>query len=236
MITMYKGLTVALLLCSGLFADQQGDQHPKDWQDLRGKNLAAGCPSELVDQTLGACRKHGMSVEQADRLMEAVFAAQAEHLPVECIFERIEEGLAKKADLEQIIAASNARLEHLREAQALIFAILSGTAEKHGDGQTRLLVNISMALESGLPEDMLKAVLLRNGHRRLGRMAHVVEVGESLYLAGLEPAQVQRIMTDCLDRNLNRHEMMRAAKVLQDGIASGSNFESVYAELWISGR
>lgn len=236
MTTMHKALAACLLLYLCGLTDAHGARGPKDWEELHSKNLKSGCSAELVEQTLGACRNYGMSVEQADQLFEVVHVAQAEHLPVECICERIEEGLAKKVDFERLLEASSARLAYLREARALVAPILPEPAEGHGDGPKKLIVNLSMALESGLPEDMLKAVLLRNGHKRLGRMAHTVEVGESLYLAGLEIAQVQRMMTDCIDRGLSRHEMIRATELLKEGLAGGRDFESVYGSLWVSSR
>lgn len=236
MTTMYKGIAVCLLLCIYGQAEEQNSPGPQNWQALRGKGLEAGGPCDLIDQTLNACRKYGLSVEQADQLLDTIYTAQTEHLPGESICTRIEEGLAKNVAIEQVLEASLVRLEHLREAQALVSSIVEGSAVEHGDGPKKLVVNVSMALESGLSADMLKAALVRNGHKRLGRMAHAVEVGESLYLAGLEPAQVQRIMTDFLDRNVSRHEMIRAAEVLREGIANGQDFESVYDSLWVSAR
>ena len=41
-------------------------------------------------------------------------------------------------------------------------------------------------------------------------MVHVLEAGETLQVAGLDTKHTRQIMMDCLDRDLNRMEILRA--------------------------
>jgi hypothetical protein len=90
-----------------------------------------------------------------------------------------------------------------------------------------------MALESGLPAEVLQNIFSRPGGLRYGRMAHVVEAGEVLHLAGLRPSDVQQVMNDCLDRNLDGAATLRVVDVILSGRREGKSFESIYAALWI---
>jgi len=182
---------------------------------------------------LAACRQRGLSSDESAGLFEPVYAAMEEVLPVECLYERIDEGLAKKADLERIDAAVRHRLECLRQARRLLSEVQTG---RPGGGPLmgppHLLPNLGMALESGVSPELLKSVFLRPGRLRYGRLAHVVEAAEALHLAGLEDDQVRRIMGDFLDRDMNRSEMIRVVGLLQQGLAQGRAFDPLYASIW----
>jgi hypothetical protein len=108
-----------------------------------------------------------------------------------------------------------------------------GQGETHG-GDRRLVARTAMALESGLPEEVLQEVFGRHGGWRYGRMIHVMEAGETLQLAGLDPQDTKRIMMDCIDRDLNRMEIQRAVGCIVGEYRNGRDFESIYAGLWVS--
>ena len=229
---MHRVLVASLLLaCGGVWAAPPG---PGDWQALRGKNLALGVSGDRIDQTLDACRKRGLSAQEADRLLTATYAAKTENLPADCIHARIGEGLAKQISVPQISEAAQARLDYLRQARELVSLLRKGSPEGgRGGGPPHLVEHVGLALESGLPPEVIQAVFTRKGPLRLGRLAHVVEIGEALHLAGFQPQQVQRIMTDLLDRNANRPEMVRVVGVLKAGLSDGKDFETLYASLWV---
>ncbi|MBT3396055.1 MAG: hypothetical protein HN423_02605 [Alphaproteobacteria bacterium] len=64
-------------------------------------------------------------------------------------------------------------------------------------------------------------------------LAPVLAAGETLQLAGLEPRNTKQIMDDCLDRELNRMETMRAVDHVLTQRRSGQDFETTYAKLWL---
>ena len=90
-----------------------------------------------------------------------------------------------------------------------------------------------MAMESGLPPEVLQEMFSRPARFRYGRMIHIVDAGESLLLAGLAVRQVQQIMDECIDRDLTGTEVERVVNVFQDGVREGKDFETLHASLWI---
>ncbi len=212
-----------------------GGHGPRNWSELKGKNACLGVTTEQVDQTMDVCRLRGLSVADADRLLAPVYAAKAENLPVGCIYEKIDEGLAKQVGITNILMAAEARLACMRQAKVMV-SMIPEVGEGHGAGPAMLLENTGMALESGLDPEVVTNVFQHNGHRKLGRLAHAMEVAETLHLEGFEDEDIRRVLIDFLDRNLNRHEMFRAVGVLKRGLAKGLDFETVYATLWISSR
>lgn len=223
--TMHRLVLAWLLCCAAAPADSAGD-----WLALREASRPLGLADDRVERTLEQCRATRRSAQEAEVLFRPVFAAHAEGLPPECVFIKIEEGLAKQVEPARIAAAATERLGCLRRAGQLVAA---GGAHAGGD-QRRLVQQTCVALESGLPDAVLAAVFNRPGGYRYGRMIHVVEAAETLHLAGLEPEHTQHLMNDFLDRDLNRAEIARAVEIVVSEKAKGRDFAAIHAELWVS--
>lgn len=228
--TMHRVLIASLLLCGAAIA-RQDCAGSCNWKTLEGKKNQYGLSEDRVGAMLEHCRKSGLSAEEADALLAPVHAARKEALPAEAVFTKIEEGLAKKVAVDRVLAAAELRLGCLRSAKEL----LAGQKRSGGghDGAHGLVLRVAMALESGLPKEVLKEILIRNGARRPGRVGHVLEAGETLQLAGLEPKHTQQIMIDCLERNLNRMEILRAVDYILAEQKKGRDFKSIYSDLWV---
>ena len=91
---MHSWILAGLLLCESVLAGHVGNPS-KDWNELREKNLHAGLSVEQVDRTLAACQANKLNIAEVEDLLCPVYSAHAENLPVNCIFLKIEEGLAK---------------------------------------------------------------------------------------------------------------------------------------------
>ncbi|MBT3396058.1 MAG: hypothetical protein HN423_02620 [Alphaproteobacteria bacterium] len=220
---------VGLLLC-GVASGSAEPSASKDWKALCGKNIQLGLDAERVNQMVGHCRKMGLSTRDAEKLLAPVIAAGEEALPTECVFIKIEEGLAKQVDAARITAAAEARLECLRKARKLLSANSSG---RGGGGPPHLITRICIVLESGLPEEVLQEIFTRPGGFRYGRLVQVLGAAETLHLAGLDPKNTQQIMNDCLDRNLNRSEVLRVVDYVVAEHRKGSDFKAIHAGLWV---
>lgn len=227
--SMYRIVVASLLLCGAAGAKQDGATSC-NWKTLEGQRHSLGLSEERVGTMLEQCRRSGLSAEEADALLAPVCAARDEALPAESVFAKVEEGLAKKVAVDQVVAAAELRLDYLRRATRLV--AVQGRGEGHAVDQ-RLVVWTAMALESGLPEEVLQEVFSRNGGRRYGRLVHVLEAGETLQLAGLDPQNTQQIMNDCLDRNLNRMEILRAVDYVLSEQRNGRGFKAIHADLWV---
>ncbi len=224
MTTMHRIILAGLLLCTAVRADSS-----KEWNALREKSLKMGLDAERVEQALGQCRKNGLRVQECEALLKPVYTAQTEALPTECVFIRIEEGLAKKVDAPRIVKAAETRLSCLRLADRMIVA----ARPERGGEHRHMVMHTCMALESGLPEEVLQNIFNRPGGFRYGRMIQVIEAGETLQLTGLAPQDIQHVMTDFLDRDLSRGEVLRAVDYILAEKAKGRDFQSIHAELWV---
>ncbi len=232
--TMYRLLIASLLLCYAVDAEQCGATSC-NWKMLEGQKHQFGLSEDRVGAMLEQCRKSGLSADETDALLAPVYAAREEALPAEAVFCKIEEGLAKKVSVDRVLVAAELRLSYLRSAsQMLSLQKKQGKGFSGGhDGGQRLVVRTAMALESGLPKEVLQNVLVRNGGRRPGRVGHVLEAGETLQLAGLDSKYTQQIMIDCLERNLNRMEILRAVDYILTEQNKGRDFKSIYPDLWV---
>ncbi|VGO17272.1 hypothetical protein PDESU_05868 [Pontiella desulfatans] len=226
---MHRWIVFSLLLCDLAWASPV-EAPSKNWQDLREKNLRMGFTEERVGRAIAACRSAGLKVAEAEDLFCPVYAAHDEELPSDCIFLKIEEGLAKHVAWKEVHGAADRRLACMRQADQLIMA-----ARNHRGGQhAHLVMHTCMALESGLPADALEQTFSRPGRFRYGRLIHVVEAGEALKLAGFANPQIVHIMNDCLDRDLSGAEVFRVVDLLQAGLREGKDFETIHATLWAS--
>jgi hypothetical protein len=230
--TLHRIIVASLLLCGAAGAGPDG-ANPCSWKTLEGQKRRMGLPEERVGTMLEQCRRNGLSAGEADTLLAPVCMARDEALSAEFVFTKIEEGLAKKVAVDRVAAAAELRLDYLRRATELVAA--QGRGHGRGGGQ-RLVVNTATALESGLPEEVLKELFSRRGGLRPGRMAHVLEAGETLQLAGLEAGATQQIMNDCLDRELNREEILRVVDYVLSERHAGRDFKAIHGNLWIRSK
>ncbi|MEN8254690.1 MAG: hypothetical protein ABFR33_04390 [Verrucomicrobiota bacterium] len=227
--TLYRILIASLLLC-GVAGARQDCVPSCSWKTLDGQKQHLGLSEERVGAMLEQCRRSGLSAEEADALLAPVYAARDEALPVGTVFAKIEEGLAKKVAVDRVVAAAELRLDYLHRAARLV-AVL-GRGEEHG-GDRRLVARTAMALESGLPEEVLQEIFSRHSGHRYGRLVHVLEAGETLQLAGLDSKHTQQVMMDCLDRDLNRMEIRRVVDYVLAEKQKGRDFQAIRDDLWV---
>lgn len=197
-----------------------------------GQSEESACCAPAVSNAVASCLIRGLNEADTETLMNVVRKAEAEQLPVECLCAKIEEGLAKQVPVARIAAATEARLGYLRQAEELLGRLKSEGAR--GDGPARLVENLGMALESGLPVEVFETVFNQQEKIRMGRIAPIVEAAEVLQLAGLSPEQIRKVLVDLSARNMNRHEVNRVVSELKQSIDKGLEFDAVYPLLWSS--
>lgn len=231
-IRLIVNIGICALLCTTAWAGAEGRTHNgcTGWKALHEKGLETGLSTNQVEHALRACQRRGLGTEEADALLCPVYDAQADGLPADCILSKVEEGLAKRVEAESVAAAAEARLQHLRTARKLIESQPRG--RRHMGGPPRLLSHTCLALESGLPEDVLQAVFEHNGGKRMGRLVHVIEAGESLQLAGFDPKDTRQIMFDCMERNLTPPQIHRIVEHVIVEHEKGHSFPELHGRLW----
>ena len=130
----------------------------------------------------------------------------------------MDEGLLKGATTVALRQAAQGRLQVLRRARELLQERGYPDGADRGQG---LVISTALTLESGLSEPVLTSALDRGRRAPPGQVKAVVEAGESLYLAGLDAATVGTVMTDCLERNLRRPEVLRVVRLAREKMAAG---------------
>jgi hypothetical protein len=226
---VHSWFAAGVLFCSAVLAGHVNTP-AESWPELRSKCLHLGLSAERVDRSIAACRAGGLTVKETEDLFCPVYLAHEEDLPSGCLFIKLEEGLAKGIAWQEVHLAAERRLQCLRKAAELLAEVRSVRGEQH----LHLIQHICLALESGLPEEVLAEVLQRPARFRYGRMIHVIEAGESLQLAGLRPEQTRQVMNDCIDRDLSCSEVMRVIDFFQNGLRNHQDFNALYANLWVS--
>lgn len=174
--------------------------------------------------------KGGLSAAQAQRLTSAIAEAQRAGSPVDSVLSRIDEGLAKQVSPDAMERAVQLRLKSLQSAHAIVSA--AGYSDFSFEPSRQLLTATVLASESGVPIDDLRSVIARGQGRFAMRMASVIGAGESLHLAGFERETVQSIMSDCIDRNLGRMEILRVVSHCVQQHRAGMSDSAIRANLW----
>jgi hypothetical protein len=196
------------------------------WTLSAAGNGAAGADGPLSAEL----NANGIVGDAADRIVAAARRCEACGLPGDFLRARLREGLAKKAAPETLAAAVETRLKSLEESRNLLGA--AGYDDRREPSHRELLESVAHALESGMPPAAFGRVLSRGRGTAALRVQTVVESGESLHLAGLEDETVIGFMTDCLDRNLRRMEILRAARLIVQQHRGGVNSSEIRRALW----
>ena len=206
------------------------------WKSIERNKSHTGLTSVRVEDMLKQCRKNGLSPDEAKTLLSPVLTANQEKLPAEYVFTKIEEGLTKKADPAAIAQVTQARLESLRKAKKLLDE--TGTTETltRRSGTKRLLTQLSLTMESGIPPENLQALLNMDQRKPSfcqGRLLRVLALGETLSLAGFPPEESQKIMEDCRRLNIDGAEIQRVGEYLIQQRKKGVDFETLHKRLWL---
>lgn len=224
--TIHKIVLLVLLMCAAV--QSEPSQQGRSGRGHGGRH-GGGSGAERTGQVLSQCRGQGWSEADAERVMAPVYTAQDESLPPENILVKIEEGVAKKVAPPLIARAADVRLNYLRRADQLVGSV----DHIRGGWVGRMTSSVALVLESGLPENVVREVLVRVEDGRPGRIVPVIDAGMALYLAGYSAEQTKTIMLDCIGRGLTPLEVERALEFLLSEQEKGRDFQSVYRELWV---
>ncbi len=201
----------------------------REWAAVFQEAERAGVPARRVEATVARMEALGLTPDQGRHLLAPVFRAARQGLPPKFLFAKVDEGLIKGADPDAILRAVERRAAVLRRAVDLLE---SRQIPVPPAGSGRLVGAVAMALESGLPEEVVGPVLDRGREAGPGRLAAVIEAGEAMFLAGVEPETVRGLMEDCLDRRLRRPEILRVVRFVRERRAQGMEGPAIRELLW----
>jgi hypothetical protein len=214
-----------LPLAALLIALTTGAQTAEPWTALQQE-----CAGKAGAGYVQRLRQHGFTVEQARQTLACLSEAQSQQVPTSALTTRLDEGLAKKADPQAITTALQARLRIMTQARTMLHAASYDAVPD--EPRNELLTATGFALESGVAAEDIGAVLKRGNGQSALRVKSIVEAGESLHLAGVDRATTQSLMSDCLDRNLRRMEVLRAVRYSVQQHRGGMSGENIRRSLW----
>lgn len=175
-------------------------------------------------------RQRGFTDEQTRQAFSCLADARRQGIPITALTLRLEEGLAKNVAPQNLLAALQTRLRFMLQAQTMVQAANYDMApDSPGD---ELLVATGFATESGMSADDLAAVLRRGNGQSARRIQSIIEAGETLHLAGVDPATTRTLMNDCLDRDLRRMEVLRAVRYTVQQHRGGMDGDNIRRSLW----
>jgi hypothetical protein len=189
----------------------------------------AGVDRSRLEALVRRLSRAGLSAEASRQVLYPAFDAARTGLPSNVVLEKVEEGLLKKAAPLALAEASRRRLEALRRARKLLSAANLAPGSRRSQP---LLLTTALALESGVTDQLLDATLDRAGGRSSSQVKSAVEAAEALWLAGLEPAIVEALAADCLNRNLKRADVLRVVRFAEEKKRQGMAGAAIREALW----
>lgn len=200
---------------------------------LVDEGVRAGIDRARLEAMVGRLNRSGCSAEQGRQILYPAFEAARAGLPSDAVLAKVEEGLLKRASPPALAEASRRRLEALRTAKHLLSAANFSPVSPRA---RPLLVSTALALESGLPEQILASTFRRARGRPRSQVRSVVEGGEALWLARLEPPVVDALMADCVSRNLGHEDVLRVVRFATEKKRQGMAGPAIRESLWKAAR
>lgn len=189
---------------------------------------------EYADQAGAAyvprLQQRGFTAQQARETLACLADAPHQGVPDSALSLRLEEGLAKHVEPQGLLAALQTRLRFMAQARAMVQA--ANYDMTRGSPCDKLLTATGLALESGVPPGNLADILQRGRGQSAARIQSVIEAGETLTLAGVDPVTTRTLMNDCLERDLRRMEVLRAVRYTLQQHRGGLGGDAIRRSLW----
>ena len=199
------------------------------WSALVAEGARAGVDRARLEDLTSRLAAAGVTPEEGRRILAPALAAAKDGLPSRPVLNKINEGVLKRVSVDALAQASEYRLDVLHRARDLVRGRLAAAPRKD---LRAVLSSVALALESGVPEPTLVAVLDAGRRGPLPQVKSVVEAAEALHLAGFDAETVEGLTKDCLERNLKRGDVLRVVQFATEKQKSGMEGGTIRAALW----
>ena len=206
------------------------DGNRGQWRTILDRGVASDVKSDAMETIVAYAASADISPEQALIILEPLFqdAQAGNHTPY--ILRKTQECILKKGRSDTLKAITQARHEAFKEARILL-ARTGQSASITSD--PALLDATAFALESGQDPSFLQEVLSMAKGKSSTQVAAVIEAGETLHHAGLDPESLKLIMKDCLQKDLDSQQIKRVTEQVKEKLIEGSDHKIIYDELWV---
>ena len=200
------------------------------WQAILNKGIAAGVQSRQLEKALVRLAAANFSPDQAQVIFDPLFKDVRAGIHARHVLLKLQEGVLKKAPFDTLTSVARTRLNSFKKAKNLL------ARTGHGDAietYPALLDSTAFALESGQDQSSLQEVLTAGKGKLPNRIAAVIEAGESLHNAGLKPEPLKLIMKDCIEKDLETHQMKRVTQHVKEKLNKGLDHKTIREKLWV---
>ncbi len=191
--------------------------------------VPAGVDAIRWRRIVGLLQANSLPAASVQDCLAPVQEAIRQGLPPDPVLARIEEGAAKAVDGSALRDAVRNRLANLQSAAAMLRQAGYGARTPSHD---QLMRAVTLALESGLSTDTLKAVLTRAQGGQAERVRSIVEAGETMRLSGMDEPAVGQMMVDFAERNMRRTEVIRASRFAVQQHRANVEGTRIRQQLW----
>ena len=210
-------LSVIMVFTSICFAAEDADSSAsiKAQIESRTKEMSAvGVPAEQARNMLTAMHQHQLADEDIARAQQTVMDCAKAGLPTEPVMNKAKEGMAKKADGQQIVAAMETVHNRYTQANRMAQAI---SGNKNTIAQ--LTQSIADSMAAGMQARDMEAIVLELQNRQATQVKNkddkdqlalqTMQTTRTMARLGVHSQDVSHTMSRALQHNYNHQEMMQ---------------------------
>ena len=175
-----------------------------------------------IDKVAVTLNGHGIEGEAAAAIMEIFRTAHAEPWPLTSLHARLQEGLVKQAPPAKLAETLRQHAHYLGRAWSMVDVVRSEGRGRRSPSRQPLVILLAQALESGVDQAHLAALL--DSARGIGdqRVRALIEASEYLALAGETDDQIRFLVSHMQEQEIGRMEILRTThrwvEALQRGL------------------
>jgi hypothetical protein len=195
-------------------------EHEDQWLALFNDGKGAGIQDPRLCSLLAKMAASKMAPAEAREILDPLFRDGRAGLNLRHVLLRLDEGLLKKIPMKELNKIALASRTAFREAGSMLAR--SGY-QPSAETYPALLDATAFAIESGFSPVSVKAVLKAGKDRKPRQITEVLELGETLFYAGMEKESLLSIMESCLVKNLNVQQMERVTDHVREALIKGQD-------------
>ena len=206
------------------------EQKSAQWQAILDEGESAGVQRIQLEKTLAGMAAAGFDPDDARAILAPLFKEIQAGIHARHVLYTLQEGILKGASFETLKSVSQGSHESFKKAKHLL---TRAGYEDVIETAPALLASTAFAVESGQHPSSLHAVLTAGKGKPFKQIRVIIEAGESLHHAGLEPAPLNLIVMDCLDKGLDSYEVERVVRHVKEKLKQGLDGQAILKELWV---
>lgn len=194
------------------------------------ETVHAGIPAEDVEIIIGRGLERGADAATLDSFLETAVRTKQQGLPIRPVLDRIEQGLSKGVPPERIDAASKRLADGLATAKPLVDGLVqNGLPAGTGNAREAALESVARAHEQSLSSDMMQALgeKVRAQGQSLDQFERAVRTLSFLAGNGVPADAAERMVRDCIDRNLTERNYGRLERKVSDMVRQGRSMDEI---------